>query len=81
MKLLFQSERILRTTTRSEWRKIDRWRRVTQRELTQHEGAIVAEVRKAQNDIMAFGSATIRQEAVDRIINPPLMIYPAVAQP
>lgn len=65
MRLVFDHARIPRTTTRAEWREIDRWRRGTE-----------AACRKADEQLFsyvgAFGSAAL----AEKLINPPICIYP-----
>lgn len=64
-RLVFDQGRIPRTTTRAEWRKIDRWRRTTMRTIRESEEGL-------RNGLVAFGSVKI----AERLINPPIMIYP-----
>lgn len=65
MQILWTPHMLPRTMTRAEWREIDRWRRVTQRELNKQGDA-------AMRDLLIFGSARID---VDRIINPPMIVH------
>ena len=75
-RLVFNADKIARTTTRSEWREIDRWRRVTQRELSKHDAAMIAMLREPLSDLAAFGQAQMRADVIQSIVNPPIMVYP-----
>lgn len=83
MKLIFQSDHIPRTTTRTEWRKIDRWRRVCQAQLRDIEAAqracltdLAADTDLISERVKRRFYSDIRSGLIDRLINPPLMVYP-----
>lgn len=70
MQLLFVDEAVPRTTTRTEWHTLYRWKRRTERRLAR------ATERQLAN-LAAFG--TTHPEAwriADDIVNPPLIVYP-----
>lgn len=71
IRLIFNSKAIPRTTTRDEWRKIYRWRRVTERELRE------AMQMKLEN-VAIYGTShpEILRDFIDRAVNPPVMFYP-----
>lgn len=76
VKLVFNRKAIPRSTTREQWRAIDRWRRVTERELRKHED----EMRRAVMDCLSVGYAALAVGFADRLTNPPVMPYPADPQ-
>ena len=69
--LYFNPSKFPRTITRKEWRDIWRWKRVTEKQL-----AIEA---RAQIESLHYYGTTmprhIRDEMLDNIINPPLLIH------
>lgn len=73
--LIFDRDRIPRTTTRAEWRAIDRWRRVTERQLRE-------DVQKAVDNLVLFGTThpDLFKKRADElalfISFPPVMMYP-----
>lgn len=77
MRLVFQPDRIPRTTTRAEWRKIDRWRRVTLKALLAHEEAHRAAIDAAYEGLAFYGGADIWiDDAMQGLINPGVVVYP-----
>lgn len=69
--LHFVPTKFSRATTRAEWREIDRWRRVTQKKLTE-------ENQRQINDFIAFGSTMLpqaRADFLDRMTYPPLLVH------
>ncbi|SDL08463.1 hypothetical protein SAMN05428953_12682 [Mesorhizobium muleiense] len=69
--LLFNADAIPRTTTREQWREIDRWRRVTERTLR-------AERERQIASIITYGTShpEIVRDFIEKAINPPIMMYP-----
>lgn len=72
IKLAFCSQQFPRTTTRQEWKTIDRWRRITEKELAKHNDVYMSFI----DDVLTFGSATMRHNYLDKVVNPPIMIHP-----
>lgn len=70
MKLVFDITKIPRTTSREAWLKMDRWRRLCEKELSKHE----AEMVQALSDVMIYGQARI--DIIDHLINPPILLGP-----
>ena len=70
MRLLFDQRKVPRSTSRAEWREIDRWCRTTRRELAEHE--------LWQRDLLAVSGSTnpMRAHLIDAMINPPLVLGP-----
>lgn len=71
-RLVFDHSRIPRTTTRKEWREIDRWRRITERQVKK---AVAEEHELLRRNLDMLPPET-RARMIDRMINPPLMVYP-----
>lgn len=81
MRLIFQPERIPRTTTRAEWRRLDRSRRVLQKRLAADAERLRAIVREASEQIALYGQSSImtyqqRDEIFMCLVNPPLVVFP-----
>lgn len=70
MKLLFRKGLIPRTTTRQSWKEIWRWKRKTERTLSEMEEKTIAQLRDEELPDKA------RQAIIDSVINPPVLIYP-----
>ncbi len=64
-RLIFDQSRVPRTTTRAEWREIDRWRRNTEKDCRENEERLLGY-------IGTFGSTAL----AETLINPPVCIYP-----
>lgn len=71
IQLLFQQGAIPRTTTREEWRKIDRWRRETTKRLRAD-----AEQGLATALTLGVSHPGIMEDYINRAVNPPVLIYP-----
>jgi hypothetical protein len=71
IQLLFNADAIPRSTTREQWREIDRWRRVTVRTLRDKMDRQLA-------NAIAYGTShpELLGDFIDRAVNPPIMIYP-----
>lgn len=71
IRLLFNAAAIPRTTTREQWREIDRWRRVTERTLRAERDRQIA-------NMITYGTShpELLGDFIDRAINPPIMVYP-----
>ncbi len=72
MYLVFNQEKIPRSTTKEQWQRIFRWKRETDKILKE-------EVDKQINNFIVYGSTIpqyIKDDMVDRIVNPPIMVYP-----
>lgn len=71
MNLLWTPDKLPRTMTRKQWRKIDRWRRVTEKSLDaqRRESA-----RQAQ--MIATSRPDIASRMFDRLMNPALLVHP-----
>lgn len=69
--LLFSQQAIPRTTTREQWRGIDRWRRITQRIVDKNAAAMDDAIRH-----LAFGHVVVAIDLMEARISPPLIIYP-----
>lgn len=72
MNLVFNASSLSRSITRSEWKEIWRWKRLTERRLKKSVEEQIAM-------LVAFGTNMpkhVREDIVDLLINPPLMIYP-----
>ena len=65
MRLIFDYSRIPRSTTRAEWREIDRWRRTTEKTWRDDE-------ERLRSYVGTFGSAALSEQ----LVNPPVCIYP-----
>jgi hypothetical protein len=75
MMLLFDQRKLPRTMNRKEWRGIDRWRRVTQHKLREAMERQVQALSAIRDDLGAYGTAT-HLHAMERLINPPVLIGP-----
>lgn len=64
MKLLWLPDNLPRTMTRREWRDLNRWKRVQEKEL-----------RQAEAEAMKAAIALGRPDMLDRIVNPPLLVH------
>ena len=71
--LLFNQRAIPRSTMRSEWREIDRWRRKTQREIDR----LTMNGREAMQNFGAFGHTEMHIQLAERMINPPVLVFPS----
>jgi hypothetical protein len=71
MMLHFDQTKVPRSTTRAEWREMDRWRRTT-------EARIRAEQYKQLEMLTLYGTTNpeLAAELADRIINPPVLLGP-----
>lgn len=72
MILIFEGHRLPRSMTREQWRKVDRWRRLTNQQLR-------AQVERRTNflrDLGAYGSAELQMKIANEICNPPIMVFP-----
>lgn len=78
MELIFNANRIPRTTTRKEWREMWRWKRVTTKVLRHWQEENIEVLREFHNRVLLEGSAQmrIRDNLVAELINPPLLIPP-----
>ena len=72
VQLLFNQRAIPRTTTRQEWREIDRWRRSTQRITAEH----TRDMSDAIGHLVAFGQVAVAIDVTERLINPPVIGCP-----
>lgn len=75
MILMFNPKVLPRTMTRKEWRDIDRWRRLTQKDLRAAAQREEETLRHMCEDLGAFGTARLVQR-IDRMVNPPVLIGP-----
>lgn len=69
--LHFVPTKFSRSTTRAQWREIDRWRRVMQKKLGE-------ETQRQINDFVVFGSTMLpraREDLLYRMTNPPLLVH------
>lgn len=69
MILVFNHEAIPRTTTREQWREIDRWRRTTQKRLR-----FLAQERAKNLATLGITDLEYRTRLANEIVNPP--VYP-----
>ena len=71
MVLLFDINKVPRSTTRAEWREMDRWRRST-------EARLRAERYKQLEMLTIYGTTNpeLAAELADRVINPPVLLGP-----
>lgn len=69
MKLLFDQTRLPRTMTREGWKECDRWRRTTQRKLSD-------ETERRIEWMRAYGTShpEIALSVAEDIINPPVLL-------
>lgn len=78
MRLLWDDRLIARTTTRDQWRAMDRWRRRTMRTLRAREDEYLSRL----SDLVTYGTThperarDICREIMDRAVNPPLLRGP-----
>lgn len=80
IKLIFQPERIPRTTTRAEWHKMWQWKRSTERimdDITERNREAIA---KSMEEVLIYGYSTIKID-IDGMINPVIMVYPQPTEP
>lgn len=70
MILYFDATKFPRSTTRAEWRAIDRWRRETIKRLA-------AKTARQVENLRLFGSThpELSRRILDRLINPPVLVY------
>lgn len=76
MRLINQSDRIPRTTTRAEWHKLDRARRMLQNVLREHEEQIRQMAIAAYSDMLVYGRAV---SLAEQLINPPVILWPSTS--
>lgn len=71
MRLVFDTARIPRTTTRTEWESIWRWKRQTEK---QFESALAERLRF----VALYGTShpEMCQRIADDLANPPVLLYP-----
>lgn len=72
MRLIFDSTRIPRSTTRQEWKGIWRWKRLTEKALSKEEAQM-------RENLAIYGTTlplTVKEDMYNRLINPPVIIYP-----
>jgi hypothetical protein len=69
MMLYFVPKTLPRTMTRAQWKEADRWRRMTEKKLRDQMAERIA-------NALLFG--TSHPELLDSIVNPPLLIHPAM---
>lgn len=75
LQLYFVPHLFPRTIGRKEWRDIFRWKRTTEKKLE-------AELDKQLDDFAVYGSTWLpqmRQDFMDRVVNPPLLIHDKMA--
>ena len=75
IQLSFQSDRIPRTTTRAEWRKIWQWKRTIERMLDAICERNRENITKYIEEVLIYGQSTIKID-IDGMVNPPIIIYP-----
>lgn len=63
-----------RSTTRAQWREVQRWRRVTQRMVNEQMKAHQEEIRVMISELTVFGRVE-RMMLIDRVVNPPVIVY------
>lgn len=80
IKLIFQSERIPRTTTRAEWRRMWQWKRSTERIMDDIAERNREAINKSIEEVLIYGHSTIKID-IDGMINPAIMIYPQTTEP
>lgn len=80
MKLVFNQDRIPRTTTREQWRKIWRWKREIEKRLSAEEAEMIEQIKAATSELVLYGTATVHtrfiNDTFDHLINPPIMVFP-----
>lgn len=69
--LAFNQRQFPRTIGKSEWREIDRWRRVTSRNL-----AVTSGMQLSNLAILRSFRPELYALAIERIINPPIVVHP-----
>lgn len=70
MILVFNPDKIPRTTTRQQWRKMWRWKRTTEKELRKR-------VDEAMNNFIVYGTTwtpEMRARYLDEVVNPPILL-------
>lgn len=67
--LIFNPRKIPRTITRQEWKEIHRWRRVTQKNINEM-------IQLGRNRLTILGPGKQRDDLIDRMINPPVILGP-----
>jgi hypothetical protein len=69
--LAFNPDKISRSTTRAQWAEIHRWKRVVEKKLQ-------AETLRQIENLSIYGSThpELAMRIADRIVDPPMMIYP-----
>ena len=68
MQLVFDQRRIPRSTTRKEWREMDRWRRNAQRRIRER-----VEAQTAAFQVFGVNSRQ-GEEFMERLIRPPVLL-------
>jgi hypothetical protein len=68
-RLVFQPDRIPRSTTRVQWRAIDRRRRGLENEFRRQEDWV-------RNYVAKFGGDALSLDLLDGLVNPVLVMYP-----
>lgn len=68
-------EKLPRTMTRKEWTRTYRWLRETRGIVKAKMQENEAQIRRFIEDVMVYGSATTRIDYVDKIANPPVVVY------
>lgn len=81
MQLLFDQTRVPRSTTRNQWREMDRWRRVTERKLAVEVERKCDTLRKMTEQFVATGSTTVllqrvQDDIIQHLVFPPLLLGP-----
>lgn len=74
MILVFEPKRLSRSTTRQQWQEIWRWKRLIEQRLKKSIEEQVALLSIYSSSM----PATIREERIDVIVNPPIFIYPSL---
>jgi len=72
IQLSFDPSAFPRTTTRSEWKDIWRWKRETEKK-------IAATMKSQMDNFRIYGSTWapfMQEEFIQRVINPPIMMHP-----
>jgi hypothetical protein len=82
VKILFVPEKLSRSLSKEEWKKCDRWRRVTQKVLAQYDKEMLELATEMTTNAVLYGSSDsehvrkMQQDLYDKIINPPLLLGP-----
>lgn len=73
MKLYFVPAKFPRTTTREEWKKIWRWKRVTEQTFRHNEEEMI----KYAHHAVLYGTAwgQFKDDIFTHLINPPLVVH------